>query len=154
MCVICDLRRISTNRDNSEAKRLGGAALVAYLTGHWNATAAIVDVVRGKSDWDGLYEMCAVWCDSILPTFFGYERGAPVYLLWQEVCTGRMKHSDEVPPTIRWAGQLLAARAANDEDGSRALFGAVSPDALEEHLGALLDVLAHQVRTQNADGVA
>lgn len=154
MCVICNLRGISIDRDNSEAQRLGGAALAAYLTGHWNATAALVNAVRRNADWDGLYEMCTVWCDTVLTTIEGCEPGAPVHLVWQEVRTGLVAHSDEVHPKIRWAGQILAARAAADDDSSRALFGAVPREDLDEYLGVLLDVLAHQVLPQEADGAA
>lgn len=51
---------------------------------------------------------------------------------WLDVETGRVTlDADQIPPAARWAGRLVAARAAMDHDQFRALIGAMPGDGSE-----------------------
>jgi len=52
----------------------------------------------------------------------------PTRLIFQERDTGTLSTADEVPPATRWAGRLLMARAAMDQDQWTALMRSVSSD--------------------------
>lgn len=144
MCVLCDLR----TRVHDSSTRFESAALSAYLTGRPDIAMIVVEAIYRSFGRDGLYAAAIGWCDVVLRRMPGYEHGAQVYLAWEDVDTGRIIHAEETPPIARWAGQMLAARAADDEAFSRALFNAVPADeeTTAQHLSALLEALSYQVR--------
>jgi hypothetical protein len=58
----------------------------------------------------------------------------PVRPLWLNADTGRSTmnaDADDLPPAVRWVGQLVAARAALDLDGYQALLMAMPADGRE-----------------------
>lgn len=55
----------------------------------------------------------------------------------------RVTDADGVPrPEVAWAGRMLAARAAGDEDAWRALLTSVPDAEFGRHVGALLEMCA------------
>lgn len=152
MCVLCDLRVCAQDPDKSTAS----LALAMYLTGHPGTAMIMVGAIYKGSGRNGIYDAITGWCDAILARMPGYESGAPVYLMWEDINTGQIVHAGEVSPHARWAGQIFAARAACDEDTSSALFSTLPAEEEEtaEHLNALLQALSFQVVTMRAGGAA
>jgi hypothetical protein len=67
---------------------------------------------------------------------------------WLNMDTGKVTlDADEMPPVVRWCGQLIAARAAMDMAAFNALIGTLPGDGVErgEYAAALLTGCAEMV---------
>lgn len=154
MCHICDLGEFTRSVPPERVYQLALVALTGHLLGNTVLVAIIMDTASRSYGREGLYKIALTWCDFVLYKMSGYERGDPVYLVWEDTRTGRITHAHDTPPTIRWAGQMLAARAADDEVATRSLYLVVPDDEIAEYMTTLLQVLASQLRDRKQGDVA
>lgn len=108
--------------NRAEARDLATRALHAAMREDWPA----VQEVFGEISTDGRAVTFALmaWCDWTLQAQAGmlgrpFPESGPLSELavpaWIEAETGRLiTDADEMPPSARWAGRLVAARAAMD----------------------------------------
>ncbi len=67
--------------------------------------------------------------------------------------TGKVTGADAAPPAARWAGRLIAARAADDEAGYAALLQAPAEGGeLGDCIMALLSMVALNLTRAGASG--
>lgn len=123
------------------------AALNAVLRDNPAAADQALDRLHARHGMPGITGALVIWCDTALARI---PRGdGPVRLQWVEHATGRVHgDADAVRPAERWAGRLLAARAAGDLDGFRALVEAVpaDPAVVGDHVGAMVQMTARIVQ--------
>lgn len=100
-------------------------ALRAAMREDWPAMTTAVESLSGSQ---ALIVAITAWCDTLLAHHpDGFPRGGqPVRVAWMDKNAGQVQHAEDVPMPVRWAGQVLAARAAMDEDGFWALMNAPS----------------------------
>lgn len=121
--------------------RLATAALDAMRHGDHAATDRALDQLHARHGMAGITKALVIWCDTALKQV---PRGdGPVELVWKDTATGTVHNgATGVLPAEQWAGQLLAARAADDLPTFTALANAVPPDRVGEHVGAMVQMAA------------
>lgn len=123
---------MSTNQPGSpeyqRGIRLGTEALHAAMREDWDAMKAALEALSGS---DALVVAIMAWCDTLLALHPDgpWSGDRPVRVAWLEDGKGPVQHAEDVPPAARWAGQVVAARAALDEDAFCALLGAPAEGA-------------------------
>ncbi len=94
--------------------------------------------------WQGLQSAMQMWADAAMYAA-GIGPGTVVQPSWKAVETGEITDGDTSPVAARWAGRMLAARAANDPAQWAALLEA-APDNVEDCVWQFIDIAARQVR--------
>jgi hypothetical protein len=135
---------MSTEPGSPEYKRgvrLGAEALHAAMREDWGAVKAALDAMSGSH---ALIVAIMAWCDTLLVRHPDGQcaGGHPVQVTWQEHGEGPLQHAEDVPPPARWAGQVIAARAALDEEAFYALLAAPAEGA---DLGSCVIALVQSV---------
>ena len=148
-----------------QMRELAMQALQAAMGEDW---PAVMQAFAGMST-DGNAVMFALmaWCDWTIQAqaeMQGLEMPAegPMPGIarpgWLNTDTGQVTlDADEIPPAARWAGRLVAARAAMDEAQFKALAGALPDDRIKrgEYAAALLTGCAAMVsRARPAGGAS
>ena len=124
-----------------DIQRAATAALDAIRAGDHAATDRALHQLRADRGMAGITTALMHWCDAALDHM--PDTGGPVRLSWKDTATGNVHTATEsVPITERWAGQLLAARANGDRDMFLALVKAVPDEAINAHVGAMVQVAA------------
>ena len=124
------------------AVKLAAEILAAAMREDWDAVrAACREIVDQYGDM-GTTTLMYGLCDSVIIRQ-GLTHGATTRPVWIDP-GGRTAHGpDEVSPEARWAGQMLAARAALDVDACKALVDSVPDDAtFSLYLSALITMSA------------
>src|SRR5437773_9726532 len=105
--------------DRETAVRIATVALHRAMADDLETAASYVQRLNG-TDWLGV--AIVAWVDTFIAhTHRGFEYGGPVAVAWLHLPTGQVETADEVTPAMRWAGRLIAARAADDEASFYAL---------------------------------
>lgn len=127
-----------------EARTAGGRALDAMMRRQPEEAAGHLADVGGED----LLTVILGLCDTYIGRIHGPEAyGKPLRMAWWAVETGSLEYDpDKVPPRPRWAGQVIAARAADDEAAFMALMRQPAEGAdLGDHVTALLDMVAQSL---------
>ena len=139
--------------NEERAYELAAQALQAAVREQWETATDAVQAIGDECGPEGVEYACRAWCDALIvryqaATGLPYPAGEPVRPVWQDAVTGTLKDADEVGTRSRWAGRLLAARAALDYDAYKALIASVPPDpqVVGEHVGTLLTTVATTLR--------
>jgi hypothetical protein len=105
----------ATRAAMAEAGRQGPNVIALVLTGFCDTTIALQREIRGMP-----------------PLQDGVAEEGPVRPVWLNGETGKLTmDAGDLTPAVRWAGQLVAARAAQDFDGFQALLKAMPADGLK-----------------------
>jgi hypothetical protein len=127
------------------ARALAATALACARKGDWQAASGHVQQLGSECGPDGTLYAVMGWCDTLAAKQGIDENSGPLALGWRDEDTGRFHLGGEgVPDRIRWAGQLIVARAALDEEMFWALIKALpkDPRVVGDHVGALLETVA------------
>lgn len=140
------------------ALKYGAQALQAALSGDWPAAYRLISATGRECGGPGVCRALIAWADTMIRYTAGgpAEDGQQVHLAFMQAETGRVHGADEAPPAVRWAGQLIAARAARDEQAWHALVDALPADGnvVGDHVAAVLQVVtATLTRAIGAAGV-
>jgi hypothetical protein len=137
--------------DVTRTPGLARDALVAAMAGDSEkATRAVVEV-NGLGP-EALEYAIRAWCDALIFRYrkiSGTPDDEPVRPGWINGDTGDIAtDADDVPPEARWAGRLVAARAALDLPAWDALLLALPEDGWQvgRHVSALLSTVAQTIR--------
>jgi hypothetical protein len=108
------------------------------------------DTMRALVDEHGHEVVCQVmlaWIDTVNHRYLHAPSGTAVHLFFIQPGTRAAAGADDVHPDVAWAGQVIAARLADDEDSFVALMMAVPDDrAWTDRVYAVLDCLSTTVR--------
>jgi len=130
--------------------KLAQIALYAEMANKTDEAVKALKAISDETGGEGLMDAILGWCDTLIGNTPGIEVGKPVKVAWMEAETRRINSGpDEVHPTAVWAGQLIAARAADDADTFHALLESVPhqpPTAMGDHVYALLQMVSLNLR--------
>lgn len=136
------------SKSDKRAVRLAGDALRAALTENWPVANKTVERIDAECGATGIVTAILGWSDTLIARVPNLT-GRPVRLAFMNADSGRIdENADDVPDETRWAGRLLAARAADDEATWNALVDALpdDPAAVGAHVGHLLQMVALNLR--------
>lgn len=124
---------------------LATQAFHAAQRGDYNESARVIMTIGSKFGGPALCEAMQAWADTCLHAQGIHERGHASRPVWCNSDTGAVDIGfAEVCREVRWSGQLLAARAADDQATWDALILAVPDDmtAISDHVCAFLATCA------------
>lgn len=140
-----------TRAGHSKPVRLAATAFHAGLAGKWPVAERAAKRISDECGGEGLGDALLAWCDTVCAHFRGGEDdGRPVRVQFWNGENGELDgpDSERVPPATRWAGRLIAARAAMDLGGYQAALDVLPEDQAEmsRHVWAVLQVTVWQVQ--------
>ncbi len=117
-----------------------GAALHAAMADDWGAVSRALQTLIDECGGEGVIAAMSAWCDTLLIHTHDIDPKVPLRLLFVNADTGDIGDADDVPPEVRWAGRLVAARAAMDKPTWDALIDSIPHDdsAISRHISVLL----------------
>ena len=135
---------------HSKPIRLASAAMQAALASKHDSAVSYLQRINDECGGQGLYVALMAWCDAYADHATG---GAPtparVNMSFIREDTGQLddENSDRLPPEIRWAGQIVAARAALDQDRFDELITKMPDDGAGrgDYMGAVLLTIANTI---------
>ncbi|GLY21669.1 hypothetical protein [Micromonospora sp. NBRC 101691] len=105
--------------NHSKPVRLAAAALDAALARQWPRAERALQRLNAECDSEGLATALIGWCDTLIVHTTGGDTGSQtVRMAAWNVDTGVI--DGEIRPTVRWAMELIQARAAKDLDAFQA----------------------------------
>lgn len=139
--------------NKERARELAAAALMAGLNEQWPAATAALQAINDELGANGTEYACRAWCDTLViryqaATGMTDGDGTVIQPVWKDAETGEEFGADKAEPAARWAGQVIAARAAMDFDGYSALVSSLpaDPQVIGDHVGTLLTMVATTLR--------
>ena len=135
------------------AMRLAGDALRCALVDDWTLATRTVQRISDECGSAGVARAILGWSDTLIARTPGLH-GNAVRLAFMNADSGEVGGADDVPEEVRWAGRVLAARAADDEDAWNALMDALpdDPAATGRHVARLLHLVALNLRNLGVTG--
>jgi hypothetical protein len=127
------------------ARTLAAQALAAARKDDYPAASALVRQLNAECGSEGTMHAICGWIDTLAAKSGISEKDAVLALGFRDAGTGQVHLGSEgVPDRIRWAGQLIIARARLDEPMFRALISALPADktAAGSYVGAVLETVA------------
>jgi hypothetical protein len=108
---------VTDKPQHSKPVRLAHAALVAGVDGKWKRVEDILRRLNTECPGPGLGDALVAWCDAMAQHAEGGEpEFQPVRIATMNADTGGLNSPEGNTPELRWAGRLIAARAAGDRD--------------------------------------
>jgi hypothetical protein len=118
----------------SKPVRLAAAAYHAALAGQWQKAGRAVERISDECSGEGIMTALMAWCDWYADHATDGNAGkARPRMKFINAKTGELddERSDRIPEHVRWAGQIIAARAALDEPKFMALINAMPEDGAQ-----------------------
>ncbi len=128
-------------------------ALMAEIDGQHERACVLVEGLLGAFGWQALQSAMQVWADHAMRAV-GIAPGTRIKPTWREMTSGEVTAADETPVHARWAGQMLAARAAMDPQQWEALLKAPPAEEMGPYIEAYLSMAATQIRDARGAGGA
>lgn len=147
--------RRAPTEEETRVLNLANQAVRAAMREDWDLASSAMQLISDETGGHGTLLALVAWCDWLIisqnrsrgqPDDATAELARPVWLNPQ---TGRIvMDAGGVPPAVAWAGQLVAARAAMDQDAFNALLSAMPADGATrgKYAGALLEACAIGMR--------
>lgn len=127
------------------ARTLAAQALAAARGNDYPAASALVRQLNAECGSEGAMIAVCGWIDTLAVKSGISEKDAVLALGFRDAGTGLAQLGSEgVPDRIRWAGQLIIARARLDEPMFSALIAALPKDkaVVGSYVGAVLETVA------------
>ena len=131
-------------RRERRAVQLAGVALTAARANDWPRAVKMLQRINDECGPDGAGRALLSLCDTAIAEM-GIPPGAPVHIQYKNIDTQQVQGADEVEKReVVWAGRMLAARAAQDQDTWDALIETLpdDPRVMGQHALALLQMVA------------
>ena len=132
--------------------QLATEALHAAMADDTERARSAIEAINAELGGAGVTLAIVAWCDTLVIQYrkvTGTPDDAPVRLAWQHAETGDISATgNDVSAEARWAGQVVAARAAQDKAGFNALLGSLPRDgwAIGGYISSLLHCCALTLR--------
>lgn len=128
---------------------LAGRALTLAMSGQTDRAVNVVKRIAIEHGTGQMPWVVIAWIDAMLAARAridgGVQAGQSVKLGFVHAETGRRDDATGVPLDVAWAGQAIAARAADDEDMYRALVESCDDNNWGCCVAATLDVCATNI---------
>lgn len=130
---------------DARAMKIAGIALNLATKGDNEEAARYVARLNGT---DGLIDAILAWIDTYIGAVYpNHKPGQRIAIRWLFTPTDEVQTADDVQPSMRWAGRLIAARAADDEAAFMDLLRSVPEGAaLGDCIMALLHAVAESLK--------
>jgi hypothetical protein len=130
--------------DRARAVKIATVALHRAQAGDLQDAASYVRRLTGTP---GLIVAIIAWIDTYIARIHpGHQPGQQIALRWFHTPTDRIETADQVTPAMRWAGWLIVARAADQEERFYELLQTPAEGTeLGDGIMALLHLVAHSV---------
>jgi len=125
------------------------ACLDAAMRRDWPAAQAAASALIAAHGPDVVPRVMLAWIDTAIVAqgITPEKTGRPAHLIFGDVDTGTVAtDAHDVDPVIAWAGRLINARIADDQDSYAALMDAVPDGDGSRYVTVLLDCCAQTVR--------
>jgi hypothetical protein len=97
--------------------------------------------------YDVIPQVMLAWIDTTISQCGLDPEGKAVAIAWQREDSDVVTAADATPPSVVWAGRLVGARLADDEDMYRAVIASVEDDAQwSRNVAALLTTCGAMLR--------
>ncbi|PZG49869.1 hypothetical protein C1I98_11175 [Spongiactinospora gelatinilytica] len=128
-------------------RKLAAASLGAAVRDDWPAASRTLQALADRFGGDGAVIAMLGWIDTFLDRYGRPAAGQQVRLLFKEETTGTIGGADSVSDDVQWAGQLMAARAADDQTAFDALINSAPDDETwSRNVAAVLQLTALGLR--------
>jgi len=137
--------RNMTDAIKDRARHLAAGALHAAQRGDWTTASQTMQVINDEIGGEGTTMAICGWCDTLAATLGINANTEHLALSWVNRDTRKVSTSGDVPARVRWAGQLIVARAALDKPAFDALIGVLPEDnkkMIGDYVGAVLECVA------------
>ena len=136
--------------EHSKPIRLASVAWHAALDRKWQRAADAIKRISDECGGEGLATALMAWSDAYTEhATEGRDHRVMPRINFINGQTGQLddQESDRIPARIRWAGQLIAARAGMDEPRFSALLEELPEDGLEigRYVLAVLEMTSESV---------
>ncbi|HEX3778486.1 MAG TPA: hypothetical protein VHX38_02385 [Pseudonocardiaceae bacterium] len=92
-------------------------------------------------------QVMLAWIDSTISQCGIDPEGKPVGIAWQREGSEEVTDADSTPPAVVWAGRLVGARLADDEEMYRAVIASIEDDEQwSRNVAALLTTCGAMLR--------
>jgi hypothetical protein len=141
---------VTTSNPHSKPRRLASEILAAATAEKWTTVSALMTRLSNECPGEGITEALLGWCDTTLNHASGgtFGTGQRLAVMPMAIETGQI--NGELPPELRWAMNLLQARANMDKPAFRALLDQINAisDGHErgQYAGALVQCCALTLR--------
>jgi hypothetical protein len=151
---------VTGEQEREHVLELANQAVRAAMREDWETASRAMQAISDDAGGDGALLALIAWCDWLIISqnrARSREDEAVAELarpVWLDPETRRLvTNADDVPPAVRWAGQLVSARAAMDMHTFNALLSALPADAKTRgtYAGALLQACAIEMRSTQGD---
>lgn len=139
---------MTADMQNHPAVRLASRTLAACQADRWDDASALLTRIVEEHGGDGVCLALTAWCDAYADhATDGLTGDEPVHAVdgmnYMNAKTGAMG-AESMPDRIRWAGEMITARAAMDRDWWLALLAdtGAHPHLLSERVWAVLECVA------------
>lgn len=130
------------DRRDPVLKAMAANALRFAVAERYTEAGQALGRINERFGGDGAVQAALLWVDTLIAGL-GATKNDPVAVAFRNVETGSVHFADGTPPTVVWAGRLIGARLADDEDTFLALINAVGQRAeFGEYIGELLHMVA------------
>lgn len=135
-----------SGEDHRKSVRLASVAFHAAVASDWPKATRAVQRLSDECGGPGLYLALVAWCDAYSEhACDGESHGRIGRMNWINAETGGLDGADSprLPEPIRWAGNLVASRAALDEPRFNELINELPSDGLKrgEYFAAVLNTI-------------
>jgi hypothetical protein len=123
--------------------KLAAASLTSARAGDWDRATRLTERIYDECGSAGVLLALRGWVDTLI-VHMGHVPGTPIAIAFQDTESGAITTADDpdVRPEVVWAGRLIAARAALDEETWDALLLAIPRDEQGRYIPALLEIVA------------
>jgi len=125
--------------------RHAAAVLQAARLGDQAATVAAAKALLAAHGSGVIPQVMVAWIDTLIGARGITEVGQPARIMFADTDTGAIGDVTQVRPEVAWAGRLINARIADDEESFRALMGAVPEGKSDRYVTTLLDCCAQSI---------
>jgi hypothetical protein len=127
--------------------KLASFALTASRDQDYHAAGQAGQRIGEVYGFDVLPMVMLAWIDTTISRCGLDAAGKAVAIAWQREGDAAITDAASTPPAVVWAGSLIGARLADDEDMYRAVIGSVKDDdEWSRNVGALLTTCGAMLR--------
>ena len=118
-------------------------ALHFAMTEQFDQCSSVLERLAAAYGGDGAIQAALMWIDTLAAKMgHDHTNPMPVALMFKAVETGELDGADDVRPKVAWAGRLITARLADDQDTFIALINLAGQKDIGPYIGELLHIVA------------
>lgn len=134
--------RPRADRRDPRLRAMASNALSFTLAERYDEARGVLERMAVTYGGDGAVQAAMLWIDTLAAKLGRPKDGQGVALMFKAVETGEVGGADGRRPTVVWAGRLITARLADDQDTFVALINTAGQHDIGPYIGELLHMVA------------